>query len=57
MVSIDCWDYPIDFLVLQQKTNFNIYPLILGRHWLSTADAYLSCQARNMTINNGPLSK
>jgi len=57
MVSIDCWDYPIDLLVLQQKTNFNIYPLILGRHWLSTADAYLSCQAINMTINNGPLSK
>lgn len=31
MVSIDSWEYPIDFLVLQPKANFIGYPLILGR--------------------------
>ena len=57
MVTIDSWEYPTDFLVLQPKTKFNGYPLILGRPWLATADAYISCQAGNMTIKNGPLSK
>ena len=44
-------------MVLQQKTKFNLYPLILGRPWLATAHAYISCQVGNMTIKNGPLSK
>lgn len=57
MVSIDSWEYPTDFLVLQPKTKFNGYPLILGRPWLATADAYISCRARNMTTKNGHLSK
>jgi len=33
------------------------YPLILGRPWLATADAYISCRAGNMTIKNGHMSK
>ena len=57
MVSIDSWEYPTDFLVLQPKIKFNGYPLILGRPWLATVDAYISCRARSMTIKNGPLSK
>ena len=57
MVTINSWEYPIYFLVLQPKTKFNGYPLILGRPWLATADAYISCRAGNMTIKNGPLSK
>ena len=57
MVTIDSWEYPTDFLVLQPKAKFNGHPLILGRPWLATADAYISCRARNMTIKNGPLSK
>ncbi len=31
MVSIDSWDYPSDFLVLQPKEKLTGYPLILGR--------------------------
>ena len=50
MVTIDSWEYPTYFLVLQPKTKFNGYPLILGRPWLATADAYISCRAINMTI-------
>ena len=33
MVTIDSWKYPPNFLVLQPKTKFNGYPLILGRPW------------------------
>jgi len=57
MVSIDPWEYPTDFLVLQLKTKFNGYPLILGTPWLAIVDAYICYRARNMTINNGHLSK
>ena len=57
MVSIDSWEYPVDFLVLQPKANLTSYTLILGRSWLATADAYISCRARNMTIKNGHISK
>ena len=31
MVSIDSWEYPADFLVLQPKEKLTKYPLILGR--------------------------
>jgi len=57
MVSIDSWEYPVDFFVLQPKAKFNGYPLILRRPWLSIVDAYISCRVRNMTIKNGHLSK
>ena len=57
MVSIDSWEYLTDFLVMQPKTKFNGYPLILGRSWLAIVDAYTSCRARNMTIKNRLLSK
>ena len=57
MVSIDSWEYPVDFLVLQPKAKLTGYPFILGRPWLATADAYIRCRAQNMTINNGHMAK
>ena len=57
MVSIDSWEYPVDFLVLQPKIKFNGCPLILERPWLAIANAYINCKAGNMTIKNGHLSK
>ena len=57
MVSIDSWEYPIDFLVLQPKAKLIGCPVILGRPWLATIDAYISYRAGNMTINNGHMSK
>jgi hypothetical protein len=53
IVSIDSWEYPTDFLVLQPKSRFNGYPLILGRPWLETIDAYINYRVGNMTITNG----
>jgi hypothetical protein len=30
VISLDSWEYPIDFKVLQPKTSLGRYPLILG---------------------------
>ena len=43
VISVDSWEYPIDFLVLQPKSQLGGHPLILGRPWLATADACISC--------------
>ena len=57
MVSIDSCEYPTNFLVLEPKTKFNGYPLILGTPWLASVDSYISYRARIMTIKNEDLSK
>ena len=57
IVSIDSLEYPANFLVLQPKEKFTRYPLILGRPWLATTDAYISFQSGNVTIKNGHMSK
>jgi len=45
MVSIDSWEYPADFLVLQPMVKLTVYPLILVRPWLAATDAYNNCPA------------
>lgn len=39
IVALDSWEYPIDFLIFQPKTNLGGHPLILDQSWLATADA------------------
>jgi hypothetical protein len=53
IVSADLWEYPIDYMVLQPKANLGGYPLILGRPWLSTIDAYIACRSGNMISPTG----
>jgi hypothetical protein len=52
-ISVESWNYPVDFTVLQPKTKLGGHPLILGRPWLATADAFISCRSGSMTISNG----
>jgi hypothetical protein len=52
-ISVESWNYPVDFTVLQPKTKLGGHPLILGRSWLATADAFISCRSGSMTISNG----
>jgi hypothetical protein len=40
-------------VVLQPQTKLGGHPLILGRPWLATADAFISCRLGSMTISNG----
>jgi hypothetical protein len=53
IISVESWNYPADFVVLQPKTKLGGHPLILGRPWLATADAFISCRSGSMTISNG----
>lgn len=57
MVSIEYWEYPTNFLVLQPKIKCNGYPLIIGIPLLATVNSYINCMVRNMTTKNGHLSK
>lgn len=53
VVSIDSWEYPTDFIVLQPKHLVGEHPLILGRPWLATIDAYIRCHSGDMYISHG----
>jgi hypothetical protein len=53
VISVDSWEYPIDFVVLQPKTHLGGHPLILGTPWLATADAFIGCRSSSMTISDG----
>jgi hypothetical protein len=53
IISVESWNYPVDFVVLQPKTKLGGHPLILGKPWLSTTDAFISCRSGSMTISNG----
>ena len=57
IISIDSWEYPTNFLVLQPKSQLGGHPLILGRPWLATADACISCRSGSMTISDGTETK
>jgi len=57
IVSLDSWEYPVDFLVLQPKSNLGGHPIILGRPWLTTADAFIGCRSGNMIISRGTKRK
>ncbi len=57
IVTLFSWEYPIDFVVLSPKASMGGYPLILGRPWLSTENAYIACQSGKMTISNGVHTK
>ena len=52
-ISLDSWAYPVDFLVLQPKSKLGGHPLILGRPWLATANAFIGCRSTNMIISRG----
>ena len=43
----------MDFLVLQPKSNLGGHPLILGRPWLATTDAFIGCRIGNIIISHG----
>eukprot|EP00253_Pinus_taeda_P007304 PITA_07304 len=51
-VSLDSWEYPVYFMILTPKNNLGGHPLILGRPWLATADAFISCRYGDMYISD-----
>ena len=57
IIFVDSWEYPVDFLVLNIQSKLDGHPLILGRPWLATTNAYIECRSRNMLISNGNSKK
>lgn len=57
MVSIDSWEYPVDFLIINTKSRLDGNPLILGQPWLATTDAYIGYREGSMTITKGDVVK
>jgi len=53
MVSVDTWEYLIEFFIINPGNRLDGHPLTLGRPWLETADAYINCRTGNMTITRG----
>jgi hypothetical protein len=43
VVTLESWEYLADFMILSPKATLRGYPIILGRPWLSTKDAYVGC--------------
>ena len=50
IVSLDSWEYPIDFFVLQPKTTSGGHPVLLGRPWLTTADTFIGYKSGEMYL-------
>jgi hypothetical protein len=52
-ITLASWEYPIDFLVIYSKSSSKLgHLVVLGHPWLATTDAFISCQAGEMTICN-----
>jgi len=56
-VSLDSWEYPVDFIILTPKSNLGEHPLILERPWLATIDAFISCRSGDRFIYDGSSTK
>ena len=56
-VSLDSWEYPMDFMILTPKNNLGSHPLILGRPWLATTNAFISCRSGDICISDGNSTK
>ena len=56
IVTLASWEFPMDFMVIQPKL-MEGHPMILGRPWLATTDAYIVYRNREMIISNGLSTK
>jgi hypothetical protein len=43
IMTLASWEYPMDFLVIHPKSPKPGHPVVLGRPWLATTDAFISC--------------
>ena len=53
IVSLDSWEYPADFFVLQPNSTSGGHPVVLGRPWLTIADAFIGCRSGEMYLPQG----
>ena len=51
-VSLNSWEYHVDFMILTPKNNLGGHPLILGRPWLAIVDDFISCRSGDMYVSD-----
>lgn len=51
-ITIESWNYPVNFLILKIKFNSG-YPMILRRPWSAIAAAFINCRSKDMIIFDG----
>lgn len=56
-VSIDSWEYLVDFLVINPRSRLDGHPLILSQPQLEIDDAYIGCREGSKTITKGDAVK
>ena len=53
IVSLDSWEYPLYLFVLQPKSTSGGNPMVLGRPWLTTVEAFIGCRSGDMYLSRG----
>jgi hypothetical protein len=53
LVTLASWEYPVDFMIIHSKDPTKGHPIILGRPWLATTNAFIGCRGGDMFISNG----
>jgi hypothetical protein len=53
MVTLASWEYPVYFIIIHSKDPAKVHPVILGRPWLATTNAFIGCREGELTISNG----
>jgi hypothetical protein len=53
LVTLALWEYPVDFMIIHSKDPTKGHPIILGRPWLATTNAFIGCCGGDMFISNG----
>jgi hypothetical protein len=53
LVTLASWEYPVDFMIIHSKYPMKGHPIILGRPWFATTNAFIRCRGGDMFISNG----
>jgi hypothetical protein len=53
IVTLASWEHPVDFLFIHSKDPTKGHPVIFGRPWLATTNAFIGCREGEMPISNG----
>jgi len=57
IVTLASWEYPVEFLIIYSRDPKKGHPIILGRPWLATTNAFIGCSTGEINITNGISTK
>ena len=53
IVVVASWEYPVDIMVVKSKAPSKGHRILFGIPWLDTANTFIGCRDKEMTISNG----